>query len=207
MKILDLYCGGGGAGAGYLAGGFTELVGVDKNDFRKKYPGKFIWNEIQNISIDFIRQFDFVHASPPCQLFSVTSSLTESINYNYIPYTRDLLNKSKIPYVLENVPQAPLRKDLILCGSHFDLYLRPNEGLLRHRIFEFSDIDLIPIQPKCNHYYYSISIFGDSDNQGLYSQNERRNVMRIPWLGGGTLAEAIPPAYTCYIAEYIVKKL
>lgn len=148
MKLLDLFCGAGGASWGYHQSGlFDEIVGIDYVN-QPRYPFGFIKEDIANIPADFVKQFDFVHASPPCHTYS------GSRNYNYvnvdysraggidlIPVTKFLLQDFPGPYVIENVVGAPIRESVMLCGTMF-----PPLKVVRHRIFETS----FPVrQPPC----------------------------------------------------------
>lgn len=133
-KLLDLFCGGGGASYGYHLAGF-EITGVD-NVTKRAYPFNFIKADAIEIlqNSDFVAGFDVIHASPPCQLYSVTGNLAKaqgkpSRKPNLLPKVRRLLEATGKPWIIENVVGAPM-KGIILCGSMFGLKVR------RHRIFE-----------------------------------------------------------------------
>lgn len=148
--LLDLFCCAGGAAMGYHKAGF-EVVGIDTK-FQPNYPFKFIQSEALNFLEKFGNKYDVVHASPPCQLFTATNNLTAARNktrlrpipLDLIDKTRQLLLELKTPYIIENVEGAPLREDLVLCGSMFDkLRVR------RHRVFELRGFSVE--QPICFH--------------------------------------------------------
>lgn len=135
MKALDLFCCDGGAAMGLHQAGFDEIVGIDIAP-HPNYPFDFIQGDATNPPVDF-KDFDFIWASPPCQMFSAATHINpkqhskrRGIYRNLIPETRKLLQDSGIPFCIENVPKAPLRKDLLLCGEMFGL------RVIRHRIFE-----------------------------------------------------------------------
>lgn len=197
MKVLDLYCGGGGAALGYIANG-CSVVGIDHEPkLARIYPGEFHWARLPyGLDFEFARSFDFIHASPPCQLYSTLSHLNLELRYQaLIQSTREILNQIDVPWVIENVPQAPVRRDLLLCGSMFGLHLNGHDYLKRHRVFEFwTDVGIR--QPRCAHREYAIGVYA---RDGLYTTEEWQNVMRIPHLKKEWLAEAIPPAYTDFI--------
>ena len=147
MKLLDLYCKAGGASVGYARAGF-EVTGVDIKK-QKRYPYKFIQADALEIlqDEDFLSQFDVLAGSPPCQTHSATKHLRiaqgkSTDKVDLIPQTREAFVKSGKPYIIENVPGAPLIDPVILCGSSFGLKVR------RHRLFE-SNIKLTGL--PCNH--------------------------------------------------------
>lgn len=200
MRLLDLFCGAGGASMGYWQAGFT-VVGVD-NKRQKRYPFEFIQADALEYLREHGHEFDAIHASPPCQLFTRAQHLrvaqgktTQALNL--IPQTRELLQATGKPYIMENVPGAPLQ-GVTLCGSSFGLKVR------RHRIFETN----FPVtQPQCYHKSQGkpVGIYGslrDEIPHGGHtakSIEEAREVMEIPWMIWTELKEAIPPAYTEYI--------
>jgi DNA (cytosine-5)-methyltransferase 1 len=202
VNVLDLFCGQGGAGMGYYCAGF-DVVGVDLDD-QPRYPFEFV----QADALDYLAHadlsgFDLIHASPPCQRWCYGLNLQPSLRENHpdlIEPTREALERTGIPYVIENVPGAPVRPDLKLCGCHFRLW-----RLKRERWFETSWKQEF-IKPPCNHNEYVISVFGHSPNW----ENVKRlgfrptladwqRAMGIDWMGRKGLAQAIPPAYTEYL--------
>ena len=126
MKLLDLYCGVGGASAGYYKAGF-DVTGIDLKHGRR-YPYKYIKGDVLLYlqDLDFLRSFDIIHASPPCQTHSITQHLRNAqgkstSKLDLIPQTRAALIASGKPYVIENVPGSPLINPIQLCGSSFGL--------------------------------------------------------------------------------------
>jgi len=174
MRLLDLYCKAGGASKGYQLAGF-EVVGVDIKK-QKRYPYEFIQADCLELmkDMDFLRSFDVITASPPCQTHSITQHLrnaqgksTDKIDL--IPQTREALIASGKPYVIENVPGSPLINPIKMCGSAFGLKVR------RHRLFE-SNIQLT--SSICNHKEQGKPV-------GIYGS------MRDEIPGGGTLQKVL----------------
>ena len=208
MKLLDLYCKAGGASKGYQLAGF-EVVGVDIKK-QKRYPYEFIQADCLELMKDmgFLRSFDVITASPPCQTHSITQHLrnaqgksTDKIDL--IPQTREALVASGKPYVIENVPGSPLINPIRMCGSSFGLKVR------RHRLFE-SNIQLT--SSVCNHKEQGkpVGIYGsmrDEIPKGGHtakSIEQAREAMGIDWMIWGELVEAIPPVYTETIGKQIL---
>lgn len=209
MRLLDLYCGAGGAGMGYIQSGF-DVVGIDIVN-QPDYPGDFI----QADAIEFVKQhgheFDVIHASPPCQS---SSSLTKGTNkhltyVDLIPATREALSLHNVPTIIENVQQAEVRKDLTLCGEMFGL------GVIRHRWFELNfDIEKpehIPHRGRVRGWRHGeyfdgpyLAVYGRGGYKGTVA--EWQVAMDMPWTKSRLgLAEAIPPAYTKYIGLQLNK--
>src|SRR4051812_4589454 len=69
-RLLDLFCGAGGAAMGYARAGF-DVVGVDIKP-QPNYP--FTFHERDAMDLDYattyMQKFDVIHASPPCQSFT-----------------------------------------------------------------------------------------------------------------------------------------
>ena len=141
-KLLDLYCCGSGAGYGYEQAGY-DVTGVDIEP-QPKHRGKFIQADAIEYLKAHFHEYDVIHASPPCQAHSSLTALTSTKEHlDLIPATREALRKIGKPYIIENVPGAPLLDPLTLCGTEFGL------GVARHRLFE-SNMPLTG-HGKCNH--------------------------------------------------------
>jgi DNA (cytosine-5)-methyltransferase 1 len=207
MKLLDLFCGVGGASVGYAEAGF-EVHGVDLKH-GKRYPFTYTRANVLDILKDqeFINQFDLIHASPPCQTHSITKHLRNAqgkstSKVDLIPETRAALIKSGKPYIIENVPGSPLINPIQLCGSSFNLKVR------RHRLFESN----MPLQGSvCDHKRQGrpIGVYGslnDEIPQGgktAATIDEARKAMGMDWAIWTELVEAIPPAFTKYLGEQL----
>lgn len=196
---------------GYQQAGF-EVTGIDIKK-QKRYPFEFIQADALEVmkDLDYLRSFDVITASPPCQTHSITQHLrnaqgksTDKIDL--IPQTREALVLSGKPYVIENVKGAPLINPIQLCGSSFGLKVR------RHRIFE-SNLELIG--SVCDHKAQGkpVGVYGsmrDEIPKGGHtakSIEEAREAMGIDWMLWGDLVEAIPPVYTEFIGKQIVNML
>lgn len=198
LKILDLFCGAGGCAVGYSRAGF-DVVGVDLEPMRD-YPFDFVQGDALAYVADNWHNFDAIHASPPCQAYSEMQKIwkNKTEHPDLIVPTRAALLATGLPFVIENVVGAPLRADLLLCGTMFGL------RIVRHRIFECS----FPINfmlPPCNH----SDVYDPWHGKGRTAK-QFREVMGINWMrdgGGGkrkgTLALAVPPAYTECIGKQL----
>ena len=127
-RLLDLYCCAGGAAVGYHRAGF-DVVGVDIA-FQRNYPYEFHQGDALDYVAEHGHEFDAIHASPPCQAFSKTRTLHNNEHPDLVAPTREALQATGKPYIIENVTSAPLRPDVTLCGLMFGL------KVFRHRIFE-----------------------------------------------------------------------
>lgn len=210
-RVLDLFCCSGGAGMGYWRAGF-EVVGVDIVP-RPNYPFPFIEGDALDAMREMGQDFDLVHASPPCQ---PGCTLTKGTNRgrvyaDFIPQMRELLRWYGVPWVVENVTGADIRKDLTLCGEMFGL------GVIRHRHFEAGWPDGAPEQPAhikhrgpvrgWRHGVWRdgpyIAAYGKGGGKGSVAEMQR--AMDITWTDvHEELTEAIPPAYTQYIGARFI---
>lgn len=203
-RLLDLFCGAGGAAMGYHRAGFTEIVGVDIKP-QKRYPFTFVLGDALEYVAAHGREFDAIHASPPCQAYS---SMRRSNAHPdlYIP-VRDALEALSIPWAIENVIGAPARYGVVLCGSMFRMKVQ------RHRVFE---TPFLIMQPDCLHEGrerpYTITGNG-SRNGGDYKHSRHApvdswpEIMGMPWAQGKEIAQAIPPAYTEFIGKQLISYL
>lgn len=138
MRLLDLFCGAGCAAMGYYRAGFDEIVGVDIKP-QPRYPFTFIQADAMTFPLD---GFDAIHASPPCQHYSVTKILHKNEHPDLYGIVKERLIKNACPYILENVIGAPYNSGIVLCGSMFGL------GVWRHRNFE---TNFGILAPSCEH--------------------------------------------------------
>ena len=183
---------------GYVLAGY-KVVGVDIKP-QPNYPFEFVQGDALLFAERYAREFDMIHASPPCQRYSIMTQRwgTENNHPDLIEPTRDILQDVGIPYVIENVPGSPLRNPLLLCGSMFDLEVR------RHRWFETNPS---LSQPECRHAHQGkvVGVYGhpggSSKRDGITfgGVEDWRRAMGIDWMTAKELAEAIPPAYTTEI--------
>ena len=129
-RLLDLFCSAVGATAGYMRAGF-HVTGVDIKPQPRYCGDEFHQADALTFPLD---GFDAIAASPPCQGYSVTRNFTARTEYpDLLGATRVRLERSGIPWVIENVPGAPMRADFKLCGCMFGL-----PRLRRVRWFEVS---------------------------------------------------------------------
>lgn len=191
MRLLDLFCGAGGAAMGYHRAGF-EVVGVDI-DPQPNYPFEF--HRADAMETDLIWEFDMIHASPPCQRYSQATTWRGNPDNHpdLLQPTIDRLNAAGVPWIVENVPGAPMVPDVILCGSMFGLKVR------RHRLFRTSLENHLWLTPPCHH----IGLLP------FMHKGERAyaDAMGCTWMTNREAREAIPPAYTEYLGTELMRVL
>jgi DNA (cytosine-5)-methyltransferase 1 len=218
--LLDLFCGAGGASKGYADGGF-DVYGVDIEPIKHYVdPDKFIQAGALDTLTDLINglpvevprrtfhldDIDVIHASPPCQGYSVTKRFNPGKEYpKLIERVRELLEASGKPYIIENVEAAPLYARVVLCGAMF-----PEAGLrtYRHRQFETNFPVAQPVHPP---HSVKTAKMGRPPKDGEFmhvvgnfpSAQYARDAMGIQWMNREELAESIPPVYTEYISDFI----
>lgn len=205
MRALDLFCKAGGASMGLHQAGF-DVTGVDIEP-QKRYPFSFLQGSALDINPQWARRFDLIWASPPCQAHTSLKKMHNAKKHaDLIPQTRALLKNIGVPYIIENVEGAPLLKPCCLCGSMFSLGTEIAE-LRRHRLFE-TDFNVQP-PAACSHGVKDrvIGVYGGHGrdrrrkiNTQDFSIDDRRKAMGIDWMNGMELSQAIPPAYSKYLA-------
>lgn len=199
MRLLDLFCCAGGAAMGYHRAGF-EVVGVDINP-QPNYPFEFIQADALDYLWGHWDEFDAIHASPPCQKFSAMQHIHKNKDKHpdLITPTAKLLNKINIPYVIENVVGAPLRIDLLLCGTMFGL------PIANHRIF-VSNVPMPLLTMVCKHENLYDPYHGGEMGRG--EREKRSAAIGVDWfMTRPEVREAIPPVYTEFIGKILYKHL
>ena len=211
MRLLDLFCGAGGAAMGYHRAGFDEIVGVDIKP-QPRYPFTFVEADALEYVREHGREYDAIHASPPCQRYSVLAAMHPDRSWpDLIPETRTALARFDGPWAIENVEHAPLWNaptlfgvhGICLCGSMFGLGVARGQ-LRRHRLFE-SNVALP--QPECRHRGRAVGVYGHGGHSGKHRMLYRAEAaiaLGIDWMSRDELAQSIPPAYTEFIGRALL---
>jgi DNA (cytosine-5)-methyltransferase 1 len=213
-RLVDLFCGGGGAAMGYYRAGF-DVIGVDLVR-QPDYPFPFVQADATRYPL---AAADAVHASPPCKAFTPAGNAARQewrlfdVHTDLLTPTLERFAALSIPWIVENVEAAPMPATSVrYCGSSFGLAVR------RHRLFA-SNVDLVA--PACEHdttpRYQSldwsarkagrlaaaVSVHGNLQG-GTDTLELRRWAMGIDWLDNDRLTQAIPPAYTEHIGAQVI---
>jgi DNA (cytosine-5)-methyltransferase 1 len=223
-RLLDLFCGAGGAAMGYHRAGF-EVVGVDIAP-QPNYPfafhradalamlGSLIGRQAAGEANFFLGRIDAIHASPPCQAYSALGWHPQNRDIEHpdlVEPTRDLLQATGLPYVIENVVGAPLESPIMLCGSSFGLPIH------RHRLFETN----FPVMgPPCAHGAQAkrfeiwrhgertmsavVPVYGTGGGKAAEYWPE---AMGIDWMSRYEMSQAIPPAFTEHLGQYLLTEV
>jgi DNA (cytosine-5)-methyltransferase 1 len=213
-RLFDLFCGAGGCSVGYHRAGF-EVVGIDIEP-QPNYPFEFIKADAMQVLEDIAGKAEpwrgapypaAIHVSPPCQ-DHMHGGLPNVHGTGWmLAAAREQLELIGVPWVIENVPGAPMRADFQLCGSQFGLPVR------RHRWFETSwhGFDLMP---PCDHSRPVVGVYGHPHGDagawpGMLpgSLESWSAAMGIGWMTADELAQAIPPAYTELVGAQLLGHL
>jgi DNA (cytosine-5)-methyltransferase 1 len=220
-RILDLFCGAGGCSMGYSRAGF-DVIGVDIAP-QPHYPFRFAQADALKalqalLTGEFVHfgdhglvrmdSFDAIHASPPCQAYSRAQKLRGREHPDLVGPTRELLLATGLPYVIENVPGAPLIDPVVLEGQMF-------EGLRtqRKRCFETNWPLEVPTmrsprpapntkmgrRPKPGEW---VHVVGNCNGIAIC-----REAMNISWMNRDELSQAIPPPYTELVGKALLAHL
>jgi len=236
--LIDVFCGAGGATKGYLDAGFF-VVGVDIHPQPNYCGDAFIQGDALELLQEIakgdvharrmrmtstggnycLKDACAIHTSPPCQRYSAMTKRwgRSEAHPDMVVPVRELLKQIGLPYVIENVPGAPLESPVMLCGTMFELQTREGSQLWRHRLFETSFVCVAP--SVCTHNDGSaIGVYGGGQHPGRrrpasagglnhYGVDARREAMGIDWMTGKELSQAIPPAYTRYVGRHLMDHL
>jgi DNA (cytosine-5)-methyltransferase 1 len=212
MRVLDLFCGAGGAAYGYIQAGFTEIVGVDIAP-QPNYPFPHARRDVLEVHSWELQRFDLIHASPPCQAHTTMNNRWGSESPDLIGATRELLLASGKPFVIENVPGARslLHNPVELTGEMFGL------GVYRPRLFELGGwMCLVPARPPRQ--LEPAAVYGKQDGRRLWTRTDGSELrvsnleeasvaMGIDWMTWDEIREAIPPAYCRYLGEQFLAQV
>lgn len=208
-RLLDLFCGAGGCTKGYQDAGFI-VHGVDVFDqpnycgdtFTRadalaflEFPGRFVWPPGG--------AFDAIHASPPCQAYSLAGQINNNSHPDLVDETRELLEATGLPYVIENVKGAPLRDPQLLEGQMFGLNTH------RPRLFEtnwgYTAPLLRPPPPRQTKMGRKTKPGEAMQVVGHFTgMEDAQKALGIDWMSRDEMAQAIPPAYTQAIGEQLM---
>ncbi|WP_328829801.1 DNA cytosine methyltransferase [Streptomyces sp. NBC_00252] len=187
LRLLDVCCGAGGLSMGYYLAGF-DVTGVDINP-QPNYPFPFIQADGLDYTAEHGHTFDLVHGSWPCERYARVTRWrgNPDSHPDLIGPGRDVMQATGRPWVIENVPEAPLRPDYLLCGTQFGLNVR------RHRVFETSWGGGGDLVAPCWH---------RKDLLAFEHKGERAyaDAMGCTWMTNLEARKAVPPAYTQWIA-------
>lgn len=225
-RLLDLFCGAGGAAMGYRRAGFTEIVGVDIES-QPRYPFEFVKGDalmVLNCCMEerpedngglSLSDFTAIHASPPCQAYSRMNRIIRSkAHHRSIPAVRSALNRTGLPYVIENVEGSELLPPtVLLCGTMVGLRVR------RHRLFEIHPAPAFFVHPTpcdCKHGVVEGRLIGHRvagkkppgrRMPPRFTESQLREAMGTGWMTTQENRQAIPPAYTEWIGRQLLAAL
>lgn len=235
MRLLDLFCGEGGAGVGYARAGF-EVFGVDTSSARlERYPFPHHKGDALAYLLEHGHAYDAIHASPPCTGYSRGTVAVPDRLERYdrlIGATREALETVGKPYVIENVNDArpELRDPVRLCGRMFGLTATDTDGVVltlnRHRLFEVAGFPVLV--PEHTPHGWKSDRRDGIRVAGVYSgarrdKHEARHVRKggyvpadvsvlstllgIEWMSETGLQLSIPPVYTQHIGACLAGHL
>jgi DNA (cytosine-5)-methyltransferase 1 len=219
-RLLDLFCGAGGASMGYHRAGF-DVVGVDIEP-HPDHPFPMYVADALDVLDDLLEHgdgtiydgldFAAIHASPPCQGYTTMNNRHGSAYPKLLDPVRERLQASGLPYVIENVPGAlaHMRSPVELTGEMFGL------GVHRPRLFESNVLLLAPARPRRQK--NAAAVYGKPDGRRLWTRSDGTELhvanletastaMGIDWMTWDDLREAIPPAYSEWIGSQLLAAL
>ena len=220
-----MFCGEGGIAKGYAEAGF-EVVGLDLNN-QPRYPFPFEQADALHYLVNAYQVrsgfFDAIHASPPCQAYSITKHTHKVQHPDLLGPTRELLKATGLPYVIENVVGAPMVNPIILCGSTLCKQVEDDDYttlfLKRHRQFE-SNVSLYGNECACTLYrrwnkWKIGGVYGGGSKDREHAENVRHGgytpakhiqeqLMGIDWMTQKGLNQAVPPSYGKFIGEQLM---
>lgn len=199
LKLLDLFCGAGGAAFGYQLAGF-HVTGVDRVEQPRYVGDDFVQQDAFQFLAEHWWKFDAIHASPPCQRYSTMTRCRPGLagqHPDHLARLRSWLDFYAKPYVIENVVGAPMHAEVVLCGTMF------GHELYRHRLFATN----FPVKQPPHPFHKLTAVHPDLWEPGKVMSvvgncspiEHARKIMGISWMTAPELAEAIPPSYSEYV--------
>lgn len=220
-RLLDLFCGAGGAAVGYHRAGF-EVVGVDI-ERQPNYPFEFWRSDALAVLYEtdvpsvpwLVPDVAAIHASPPCQRYTTMGQRwaeTHEAHPDLIAATRSAMQAAGAPYVIENVAGARSELDhpIQVCGRSLGL------GVARHRLFECS-FPCMTLECACRG--DELPVYGKLDGRRLWTRadgselraaktlKQASRAMDIDWMTWNELREAIPPPYTEHVGGFLMAEV
>lgn len=245
-RLLDVCCCEGAASEGYRRAGYV-VYGIDlfEKFSQKRYPfashkgdailalcrllaGEAIPFTHKDGTVEWLKLSDFtaIAASPPCQAYSITKHSHSNEHPDLIGPMRYLLRATGLPYVMENVPGAPLETPLVLCGTEFNLVATDLDGrqlhLKRHRLFESNVFLFGNGGCRCAEFKRRGigvgGVYGGGSVDRQHAKEVRRGgytpdksvraaLIGVDWMTQHGLSQAIPPAYTEHIGRQLLDAL
>jgi DNA (cytosine-5)-methyltransferase 1 len=198
-QVLDLFCGAGGAAKGLKDAGLEIALGIDI-EVHKNYPYSFVQGDAVHPPVK-LEDFDLIWASPPCQNWTPACEHLRQkgkVYPDFIPEVLAMLRDCGVPYVIENVPAAPIREDLYLTGGMF------NKPLERKRIFEISGFRVE--QPTYRKHLLPLcTVAGSGRKKNTDTMRNWNKAMGIDWMIKRDLVQAVPPFYSQFIGEAFIR--
>lgn len=208
LTVLDAFACQGGAAMGYWLAGFG-VVCVDK-DPQPRNPFPFVQADAVAYIAEHGAEFDFVHASPPCQLDSDCQRIMRNDHPDLIGPTHAAMLAAGRPGVIENVGGAREKLSALdgpepveLCGAMFGL------RTYRHRYFKQVGGLALPQLPHPVHSAPQAKM-GRPVPEGWFYQaignfsgvETARSDMGVPWMNRDGIRECIPPAYSRWVGGH-----
>lgn len=226
MRLLDLCACEGGASVGYQrAGWHVTAVDLDDAALARNPADVTVKADALGYLAENWRDYDAYHLSAPCQRWCANGANPAAAEYpDLITPGRVLLEATGRPWVMENVWKAPLRRDLILCGRHFDLTAVDTDGTLlnlkRHRVFESN----VPLESpgKCTHprALQWAGVYGGARKDKVEARLVRKGgyvppdasvqsrlLGGVDWMTGKGRKECIPPIYAEYVGVQLAAEI
>lgn len=226
--LVDLFCCEGGASIGYHRAGFAVYGGDLFEDYsQKRYPFPSFKGDWQDALFHWLGRLPVaaVHASPPCQRHSAGTRAGDRSKYpDLIEPTREVLEATGLPYVIENVVGAPLNNPTRLCGCMFGLTAVDTDGIKLHlerpRLFE-ANFPLPTVQPctECGTHEWVGGCYGGARRDKYEAKYVRKGgyvpkdkavvqelmgITHMTWKG---MYQSLPPAYTEWVGRHLLEFL
>jgi DNA (cytosine-5)-methyltransferase 1 len=223
-RLLDLFCGEGGAGMGYAHAGF-DVTGVDTSAARlARYPFRSYRADAIEYLLKYGHEYDVIHGSPTCTGYSRgTAAIPDRLERydRLIGVTREAMQIVGKPYVIENVADArsELVNPIMLCGRMFNLSATDDDGtplvMDRHRLFESSLPITAPAHAAHDRTVQVAGSYGGARRDKVEAREIRkggyvpsadiqRALLGTPWMSEKGCQLSIPPAFTGFIGRQII---
>ncbi len=213
-RLLDLFCGAGGAAKGYQRAGFY-VVGIDNRPQPRYCGDDFYQADAFQYLAERGHSFDAIHAAPLWFTAAAQTLAAGTADHHeeLLPRLRTLLASVSVPWVLENATLDRGNGAHLFCGASVGL------EIVKHMWFTTSFPLLVP---PCSHAHGGVAdgtyvAFARGSSAARLrkgwrlpprrTMGEYKRAADLEWMSYAEATLASPPAYTELIGHQLMQHI